>query len=270
LSFLEWLQWVWALCTSAEPFPAWREIGIVSNLAIAVAYYWIPVVMVIVFRRWKREIPFPLIWTGFVAFILACGTSHVVHAFHGLRPMAPYSNSELLVLGSTALVSLATAGAFTMLLPQIMRFTSPTTAAARLQVEVDKATAELRRALELEKLLVREVHHRVKNNLQATASLINLHIRRSKQADVSELGALRDRITAMSQAHEQLQEVSSTPFSTKTLIANLCELHRTAYHREGARCRVVGDDLTVPFEAATSLSLILNEAVSNALKHGSR
>jgi two-component sensor histidine kinase len=112
------------------------------------------------------------------------------------------------------------------------------------------------------------VHHRVKNNLQATASLINLHIRRSKQADVSELGALRDRITAMSQAHEQLQEVSSTPFSTKTLIANLCELHRTAYHREGVRCRVVGDDLTVPFEAATSLSLILNEAVSNALKHG--
>jgi two-component sensor histidine kinase len=267
MSVIEWLQYVYAICTSGSAPVYWREIAIVANVSIAIAYFWIPLVMAIVFRRWKSEIPFPWIWAGFVAFIAACGLSHIVHAFHALTDQTPYSTLKLAVLVGTALISILTAIGFTILLPRIMKFASPSLARLKLERAVAAATADLERALEHEKLLLREVHHRVKNNLQVTASLVNLHIRRSRFEDTSELAALRDRITAMADVHAQLQQVGIRDFSVKEFTTTLVNKIRFAYGREDIEVEVTGENFGVPLDHAASLALVLNEVISNAFKH---
>lgn len=267
MNFIEWLQFVYAVCTSAEAPVRWREIAIGANLAIAVAYFWIPLVMAIVFKRWQREIPFPWLWAGFVIFIAACGTSHVMHAIHGATEQTPYNALKLSILVFTAIVSIATALGFTFILPRVLTLTSPAAARHRLETAVQAATADLERALQHEKLLLREVHHRVKNNLQVTASLVNLHIRRSRLSDTSELAALRNRIIAMAEVHDQLQVAGTSPFSVSRFAATLCDRLSLSHGREDIVCTVEGADFDVSLDHAAALALIFNEVLSNAFQH---
>jgi len=53
---LEWLQFIYGLCTSGVPPANWRAITVISNAAIAGAYFWIPAVMGVVFSRWREEL----------------------------------------------------------------------------------------------------------------------------------------------------------------------------------------------------------------------
>ncbi len=268
MTFMEWLQLAYAVCTSADAPPNWREIAIVANLTIAVAYFWIPLAMIIVFFRWKREIPFPWLWGGFVVFIVACGTSHIVHAFHALSEQTPYNTSMLNILIFTAAASLATAVGFTFIMPKIMALTSPSAALDRLEAAVAEATGDLEAALAHEKLLMREIHHRVKNNLQVTASLVNLHLRRSKLPDTSEFDALRSRITAMADVHMQLESVGARPLSVSGFCKSLGDKLQISHGRGQVALRISGPDFEVSLDHAASLALILNEVLSNAYTHG--
>jgi len=206
MTWFEWLEIVYAYCTTAQPVENWRPIAVSTNIVIAVAYFWIPTDMAIVFLRWRREIPFPWLWAGFALFIIACGLSHVAHAFHSLRQATPYTAIELAILVVTATVSFATAVGFTIILPKIMTLTAPSEVKKRLEAEIDKATGDLARALEAERLLLLEVHHRVKNNLQVTSSLVGLHLRQLPPEHREPLQALRARIGAMADIHNQLRE----------------------------------------------------------------
>lgn len=161
-----WLQLMYDICASASVPVYWREIAFASNVATALAYFWIPAVMAVVFTRWREELPYRFLWIGFVLFIAACGLSHLAHAFHVIRARTPYTWPELAVILVTAAVSLATAGAFTYLLPRILKLASPAQARRRMEDAVQRATADLQQAVEHQRILLLEVHHRVKNNLQ--------------------------------------------------------------------------------------------------------
>jgi two-component sensor histidine kinase len=111
-------------------------------------------------------------------------------------------------------------------------------------------------------VLFREIHHRVKNNLQSVASLLQMQpIAREIKTNMGQ------RIAAMSAVHEHIYRSNS--FSTvlakpyvETLVENI---------RAGAdpKVRVVEqlDEVSVDKDAATPLGLILNEVVANAFKH---
>lgn len=111
-------------------------------------------------------------------------------------------------------------------------------------------------------VLFREIHHRVKNNLQSVASLLQMQpIPREIKTNMGQ------RIAAMSAVHEHIYRSSS--FETvrvkdylQTLITNL-----RAGHDPNVRVVEELEDLPVDREAATPLGLILNEVVSNAFKH---
>ena len=60
-----------------------------SDLAIAISYFAIPFVMLVVLRDRRRDIPYPWLWTLFVTFIVACGLTHVVHIMSALMGV-PY------------------------------------------------------------------------------------------------------------------------------------------------------------------------------------
>ena len=264
----EWLQFLYAICTSDAAPANWREITILANLGVAVAYFWIPIVMAVVFARWRHELPFRWLWAGFVVFIVACGLSHLVHAAHAVTGRTPHNWFALTIMGLTAAVSLITAAAFTVMLPRILQHASPAETKLRLEDAVATATADLQRALRHERVLLREVHHRVKNNLQVTASLFSLHMRRASPGSAAELRSLRDRVEAMAAVHAQLQDVGSTALRAHPFVELLIRSLTHSLGRDGIVMQVSGDDFDVPLDHATSFALILHEVLSNALRHG--
>ncbi|HWK74534.1 MAG TPA: histidine kinase dimerization/phosphoacceptor domain -containing protein [Povalibacter sp.] len=131
--------------------------------------------------------------------------------------------------------------------------------------------AELRESLGQKEILVREIHHRVKNNLQLVMSLLNLHARRIRDPRAEAAFAeARSRINALATLHRRLYESESLQeVDLRWFLEDLCaELRRggLAGHREieltvRAPDEVIGPDIAVP------LGLLVTEAITNAYKH---
>ncbi|MGD9308229.1 MAG: histidine kinase dimerization/phosphoacceptor domain -containing protein [Desulfosarcina sp.] len=129
----------------------------------------------------------------------------------------------------------------------------------------------LRQSLAEKESLLKEIHHRVKNNLQIVSSL--LYLQEESTQDTSGLEILREsqnRIKSMALIHEQLYETTDLAridFGTYTqgLIANLFN----AYGIDPARIRldIRAADIALGVDMAVPCGLIVNELVSNALKH---
>lgn len=134
------------------------------------------------------------------------------------------------------------------------------------------AEAELRATLAQRDLLLREVYHRVKNNLQIVDGIVMMQARALKDDDAREaLKALRSRIYALGLVHHQL--MTSKDLETFELEPFLDELTRNIL--DGGAARAVTLELQVePMRAgldfAIPLGLLVTELVTNALKHAFR
>ena len=129
----------------------------------------------------------------------------------------------------------------------------------------------LRLALREKELLLRELHHRVKNNLQVVSSLLNLQASRIESKEVKSLfNTARNRITAMSLLQEQLyrsQDFSGVKLKeyVQTLMSFLFRSYLKGEH--GVVLQLDVSETMVTLEEAMPLGLILNEVVSNSLVH---
>lgn len=106
-------------CYLWNPRLLWLHV--ISDALIALAYYCIPVVLIYVVRR-RRDLPFNWMFWMFGAFILACGTTHVMEVWTIWHPTYFISG---LVKAVTALISVATAIALLPLAPKALLLTSP-------------------------------------------------------------------------------------------------------------------------------------------------
>ena len=119
--------------------------------------------------------------------------------------------------------------------------------------------------------LLQEVHHRVKNNLQLISSLLSLQASRIADPAVAELFVeSRNRVRSMALVHENLYRAGNfarVPMAAH--IVKLCDQLRRAYGVDDQRVSVVVrvDDIQLSLGRAVSCGLIVNELVSNALKH---
>jgi len=118
---------------------------------------------------------------------------------------------------------------------------------------------------------IREIHHRVKNNLQTVASLLRIQARRT-HSDVAReaLGQAMRRVTAIAVVHDTLSEGlnQSVDFDAVfdrvlLLIAEIATGHTTTVHPKST-----GSFGVLPSEYATPLALALTELVTNAVEHG--
>lgn len=131
--------------------------------------------------------------------------------------------------------------------------------------------AELRESLAQKEVLVREIHHRVKNNLQLVMSLLNLHARRIRdpRAEVA-FAEARSRINALATLHRRLYESESLQeVELKWFLEDLCaELRRGGLAR-GRHVELIVDSPTevIGPEVAVPLGLLVTEAITNAYKH---
>ncbi len=131
---------------------------------------------------------------------------------------------------------------------------------------------KLERASAEQELLIKEIHHRVKNNLQIIASLLNLQANRIRGAEAkAEFGAARDRVRALATLHRHLYaEGGLHTIAMRPFLLELCgQLFQAMGEREGARIRldVKAPDLDMSSDQAVPLALIVTEAVSNAVKY---
>ena len=140
-----------------------------------------------------------------------------------------------------------------------------------LEVRVQTRTHELTEALSQKDLLLKEVHHRVKNNMQVISSLLNLQANASESDEaIRVLRESHDRVRSMALIHEQLYnspDLGSIDFDDYA--GNLLE-QIVASHSSDASVRVerATEHPPVSIEIGVPCGLILTELVSNALKHG--
>lgn len=134
-----------------------------------------------------------------------------------------------------------------------------------------RASEELRRRADDNERLLRELQHRVKNNLQVIVGLVQVQLRRSEHAETRRaLRAISQRVDALRLLHDKLYlggEVDRVDLG-----AYLTELAGTLlrFHDEdGTRIRLVLEvkKLIVSPDQAAPLGLIVNEFVTNSLKH---
>jgi two-component sensor histidine kinase/ABC-type nitrate/sulfonate/bicarbonate transport system substrate-binding protein len=155
-----------------------------------------------------------------------------------------------------------------------VRTSSLETLNAELERQIAQRTdkeRQLQASLEEKEVLLKEIHHRVKNNLQIIASLVSLE---SDSADVPEaaraLSNVRNRVIAMALVHEHLYSgprlgrIDMQPY-----LSRLTSEIVSAGQRSGLRIvtEIDAQDLSFNIEEAMPLGLIVTELVSNSVKH---
>ena len=130
----------------------------------------------------------------------------------------------------------------------------------------------LRRAETKQELLIKEIHHRVKNNLQIIASLLNLQANRIRQPEArAEFASARDRVRALATLHRHLySEGELHTLNMRSFLEELCgQLFQAIGEKQGGRIRLVieAPEIVMSTDQAVPLALVVTEAVSNAIKY---
>ena len=116
------------------------------------------------------------------------------------------------------------------------------------------------------------MHHRVKNNLQIIASLLNLQANRIRQPEArAEFASARDRVRALATLHRYLySEGELQTLNMRSFLQELCsQLFQAIGEKQGRRIQlhIEAPEIEMATDQAVPLSLIVTEAVSNAVKY---
>ena len=142
---------------------------------------------------------------------------------------------------------------------------------AAIAMENARLFEETRDGLRKREALLREMHHRVKNNLAQVASILNMQRHRSKDSEASAILAesIR-RIQGIAATHDLLStgEVGMAPVDE--IARKIVGVIKAAYISPDMRVRftVGAAPYLLPSEQATTLAIVLNELISNAIEHG--
>lgn len=137
--------------------------------------------------------------------------------------------------------------------------------------EIAQQQTALERALQEKEVLLREVHHRVKNNLQMVSSLLNLQA--SEVTNESVLDSIREgksRVEAMSMIHENLyQSDQLNEIDIQAYLAQLLGHLERAFAQKGKSIKLMLEaaDIRFDIDTAIPLGLVVNELVTNAYKY---
>ncbi|MBP2045015.1 histidine kinase dimerization/phosphoacceptor domain -containing protein [Methanobacterium aggregans] len=137
--------------------------------------------------------------------------------------------------------------------------------------ERELAQRQIIESLEEKEVLLREIHHRVKNNMQIISSLLNLQSSTLKTKEMRDIfRESQNRIKSMSMIHEQLyqsKDIAKIDFGiyVTNLIKSLFQIYSGTSRQ--VEWNVVSDKIEMDIETALPCGLILNELVSNSLKH---
>ncbi|MGR3304153.1 MAG: ammonium transporter [Candidatus Scalindua sp.] len=136
---------------------------------------------------------------------------------------------------------------------------------------LEKESAKTENSLKEKEMLLREIHHRVKNNLQVISSLISLQSRYRKDEQAIEMAKeSQNRIKAMALIHEKLyrsKDFANVEFSDyiKDLVNDLFASYKVSSSRIALKLDI--ENISLGIDTAIPTGLIVNELVSNSLKY---
>ena len=134
---------------------------------------------------------------------------------------------------------------------------------------LEKKVIQTSQLLKDKEILFKELHHRVKNNLQMVVSLLSMQAWQIKDPKYKSIfDETQQRIQSMSLLHESLQNSESLDkIFMKNYLNTLFTYLKNSYQYEGLSIQLNCDDVMLSIQKATSLGLIINELVSNSIKH---
>ncbi len=138
-------------------------------------------------------------------------------------------------------------------------------------IERQKAEEHIKASLREKEVLLKEVHHRVKNNLQVISSLLSLQSQHIENPDAYDMfKESQDRVRSMALVHEKIYQ--SLEFDHIDFAEYVKSLARSLYRSYGTSKNKIDlifnvDELFLSVDLAVPCGLVINELISNALKH---
>lgn len=133
---------------------------------------------------------------------------------------------------------------------------------------------ELRRRekeLQTKDATISEIHHRVKNNLQAVSALLRLQARKTKSEEVKkELKEAQRRVQTIAMVHEGLSQTADEIVDYDKVISSLLKMavDLATMRDQHIDIDFIGRFGMMPAQDATPLSLVLTELITNSVEHG--
>ncbi len=144
----------------------------------------------------------------------------------------------------------------------------------KLEVEVEERRTKemlLADSLKEKEILLREIHHRVKNNLQIISSIVNLEMGGiEEESTVALLREIKNRVRSMALVHEHLYESAGLAgIDMKGYVLALVQGIMQSYRLGDAvpQLKISVDDISLPIEQAIPLGLVIGELVANSMKY---
>jgi two-component sensor histidine kinase len=125
--------------------------------------------------------------------------------------------------------------------------------------------------LAMNAMLVREMHHRIKNNLQTVAMLLRLQLQGGGEISAREaLQQTVNRIMSIAAVHDALSQEGFRLIDVTTLIRQTAHIVTQNMLKPGqdVRVQIEGGSVRMPSQPATTIAIVTNELIQNALEHG--
>jgi two-component sensor histidine kinase len=138
------------------------------------------------------------------------------------------------------------------------------------QEEINAQNEKLKQLIAEKEWLLKEIHHRVKNNMQIIISLLNTQSAYLENEDaISAIQNSQNRMHAMSLIHQKLYQTDNlSRIDMKWYIQELTEYLKDSFQSEkSVKFEIQVDPITLDVAQAVPVGLILNEAINNAIKH---
>ena len=135
-----------------------------------------------------------------------------------------------------------------------------------------RSKSELQKKVDEKETLLREVHHRVKNNLQTVSSLLSLQSRNTRDEEMKNaIKSSQNRVVSMAMVHEMLyMRDDHSKIECKSYVRELSEYLLRSL--KGPKNTIALDldipDIKMGIDTAIPLGLLINEAITNSLKYG--
>lgn len=141
------------------------------------------------------------------------------------------------------------------------------------QAESSSTIEQLRASIREKEILLREIHHRIKNNLQVVTSLLDLQVMRTQDANVQALlRGNQSRIHSIALVHDRLSQSNNASTIrlgeyVQSLVPMLVQTYAIEPNQITLRTAISGE-IELSSNRVVPVGLILNELISNALRHG--
>jgi two-component sensor histidine kinase len=235
---------------------------VVADSLIGIAYLTISITLAYMVYKTRRDIPFHWMFLAFGLFIIACGGTHFMEVVTIWIPVYVVSAAVKIF---TAATSITTAIALPFTVPRVITL-------VQQEKISQQVTAKLRASEERKEALLREVHHRVKNNLAVICSLLYLQSTHTEDKETIQIFRdMENRVHSMALVHESLygtENLARVDFAqyAQSLANDIMSSHESpgvpVQLKSELEPVIMNVDLAVP------CGLILNELISNAFKHG--